>query len=445
MRNELLSSRRTFLKTVAAAGVAAPFVTRGLTTASPNDILGHVSFGAGGMAESDLRAITASKFVRLVAVADVDLNRAEALKKRFPDLRIYQDWRRLLDKEHKNFDSANVSTPDHMHAPIAMSAMQLGKHIYGQKPLAHDIFEVRRLTEMAARKKLVTQMGIQIHSATEYRLAVTLVQDGTIGKIKEVHTWSNKKWGDPDPLPDTVDPVPSGFDWDLWLGVCASRPFIGGEYYHPGNWRKRLDFGCGTFGDMGCHIYDPVFTALSLTAPISVRSEGPSPNQWNWASDAVIHYVFPGTRFTEGKTVKVTWYDGDRRPPEEVQALIEEDKLPEQGSVVVGTQGVMLIPHVAPPRLYPKAHFKDFKFPEVPGEDHWLQWVEACRGNGKTAAGFSYSGPLTEAVLLGGVATRFPQTTLEWNAKKLKFRNVKEANRYVRRSYRRGWSVKRLS
>jgi predicted dehydrogenase len=440
-----VSSRRSFLKTVSAAAIAAPFVTRGLMAASPNGMLRHVSFGTSGMALADLNAITASKFVKLVAVADVDLNRAEAIKKKFPDVKVYQDWRELLDKEHKNFDSANVSTPDHMHAAIAMSAMQLGKHVYGQKPLAHDLFEVRRLTEIAARKKLVTQMGIQIHSNAEYKLAVRLVQEGVIGKIKEVHTWSNKKWGDSEPLPTSSDPVPEGLNWDLWLGVCASRPFIGNGYYHPGNWRKRLDFGTGTFGDMGCHIYDPVFKALDLTAAISVRSEGPAPNQWNWATDALIHYVFPGTRFTEEKTVKVTWYDGDRRPPAEIVALIEGDRLPGQGSIAIGTKGAMLIPHIAKPALYPKAQFKDFQPPEVAADDHWLQWVEACRGNGKTSAGFSYSGPLTEAVLLGSVATRFPQTTLEWNSKKLKFKNVKEANRFVRRSYRKGWSVKKLS
>ncbi len=445
MNQPPVSTRRTFLKTVTAAGVAAPFVTRGLMAASPNSMLRHVSFGTGGMAAADLGAITSSQFVKLVAVADVDLNRTAAIKNRFPDIKVYQDWRELLDREHKNFDSANVSTPDHMHAAIAMSAMQLGKHVYGQKPLAHDLFEVRRLTEMAARKKLVTQMGIQIHSSVEYRLAVKLVQDGVIGKIKEVHTWSNKKWGDTEPLPNRTDPVPDGFNWDLWLGVCATRPFIGDHYYHPGNWRKRLDFGCGTFGDMGCHIYDPVFKALDLTAPVSVRSEGASPNQWNWATDALIHYIFPGTKFTDGKTVQVTWYDGDRRPGEDVRALLEEDPLPDQGSILVGTKGVMVIPHISKPRLHPKAQFKDFQFPEVTGENHWLQWVEACRGNGRAAAGFSYSGPLTEAVLLGGVATHFPQTTLEWNARKLKFTNVKEANHLVRRTYRKGWSVKKLS
>jgi predicted dehydrogenase len=157
-------------------------------------------------------------------------------------------------------------------------------------------------------------MGIQIHSASEYRTAVQRIQQLRIGKITEVHTWSGKKWGDPGAMPQRTDPVPEGLDWDQWVGVAAMRPFIGDGWYHPGNWRKRLDFGTGTFGDMGCHIYDPVFAALALTAPISVRSEGPAPNDHSWAIDARIEYVFPGTPFTEGRTVKVTWYDGDERP-----------------------------------------------------------------------------------------------------------------------------------
>jgi predicted dehydrogenase len=288
-------------------------------------------------------------------------------------------------------------------------------------------------------------MGIQIHSAVEYRLAVKLVQDGAIGKIKEVHTWSNKKWGDSGKRPDRNDPVPADMNWDLWLGVAESRPFVGAGYYHPGNWRKRLDFGTGTFGDMGCHIYDPVFKALALTAPLSVRSEGPTPDTENWAVDAVIHYLFPGTPFTEGKTVKVVWYDGDQRPPAEIVKLLEGDRTPDQGSIFVGTKGVMLLPHISRPVLYPDNTYKDFKLPPMDGNDHWLQFLEAIRGNGKTAANFDYAGPLTEAVLLGGVATRFPKTTLEWNAKAVKFSNVSDANKFLRRTYRKGWEVKGLS
>ena len=435
-------SRRSFLKTTAAAVLSGPFFVPRLLSAPRSERVLHASFGAGGMALSDLSTIASHPNVDLIAIADVEPKRGEALKKKWPNLRIYEDWRVLLDKE-KELTSVNVSTPDHMHAPIGMSAMLRGLHVYGQKPLTHDLYETRQLTEMARKKKLVTQMGIQIHSEAAYRLAVRLVQDGAIGKIKEVHTWSSKKWGDSQPRPTRTDPMPTGFNWDLWLGVCAERPFVGNGYYHPGNWRKRLDFGTGTFGDMGCHIYDPVFKALALTAPLSVRSEGPAPNDYCWATDARILYVFPGNQYTADKTVRVTWYDGDQRPPPEIVQLAG-GKAPDQGSIFIGENGVMLLPHVAPPSLFPRERFADFKMPQVKSSNHWHQFVEAIRGNDKTSANFDYAGPLTEAVLLGSVATRFPQTTLDWKASSLKFTNNKEANQFVRRKYRKGWEVKGL-
>jgi predicted dehydrogenase len=239
--------------------------------------------------------------------------------------------------------------------------------------------------------------------------------------------------------------VPASFNWDAWLGVTAPRPFLGNAYYHPGNWRKRLDFGTGTFGDMGCHIYDPVFNALQLTAPISVRSDGPAPNAWNWAVNAIVRYVFPGTPYTAGQTINVTWYDGDERPPKDVQAVIEGDKLPGQGSLFIGTKGAMLLPHIDFAMLYPDKDFDGFHRPDVQEKDHWLSFVDACLGLGRTTAGFDYSGPLTETVLLGSVACRFPQTTLHWNAHALKFDNMPAANQYIRRQYRDGWTVRGLS
>ena len=444
MKSHRSFSRRSFLKSIGTATLAAPFVTRGLMAQSPNSVLRHASFGAAGMAWTDITELTKLKQLQLVAVAEVDLNRTVELKKQFPAVKIYQDWRQLLDKEAKNIDSVNVSTPDHMHAPIGMSAMQLGKHVYGQKPLAHDLYEVRKLTEFARRKKLVTQMSIQIHSQNHYRLATKLVRSGVIGKIKEAHSWCPKSWGDPAPRPDASDPVPTGFDWNLWLGVCSERPYIGKGYYHPATWRKRLDFGTGTFGDMGCHIFDPVFDSLGLPPPISVRSEGPAPNQWNWAMDSRIHYTFPGTQYTADKTFGVTWYDGTSKPPPEIIALLEGDELPNTGSIFVGSEGVMVLPHINRPLLYPDKKFRDFKYPEIDSRDHWGEFVEAARGNGHTSCGFDYSGPLTEAVLLGGVASRFPQTTLHWQAAKLKFKEA-DANRFLRRDYRHGWSVKGLS
>jgi predicted dehydrogenase len=238
--------------------------------------------------------------------------------------------------------------------------------------------------------------------------------------------------------------VPAGFDWDLWLGVCAERPFINKEYYHPSNWRKRLDFGTGTLGDMGCHILDPVFKSIGLTAPISVRSEGSAPNQWNWPVDSEVRYVFPGTAYTADKTLPVTWYDGAQKPPQAIRALLEGDDLPGTGSILVGTHGVLVVPHVARPMLYPDKKYKDLKFPEVAEENHWGRYVEACLGGARTTAGFDYSGPLAEAVLLGTVALRFPQTTLHWNSAALAFSEI-EPNQFVRRQYRDGWAVKGLT
>ena len=449
------TNRRQFVKTLGAAAIAAPFFTRHLISAPPSATLRHASFGVAGMAWNDIQALTSNPFLKLVAVAEVDLNRIEQVKSWYPEAKIYQDWRELLDKEKNNIDSVNVSTPDHMHAPIGMSAMHLGKHLYCQKPLAHDLHEVRAMTKLAREKKLVTQMCIQIHSQKEYRMAVALVQSGAIGKVKEVHTWSNKKWGDVGAPPAPTAKVPDGFNWDLWQGGRDPRPFVGETYYHPENWRKRLDFGTGTFGDMGCHIFDPVFEALALTTPLSLRSEGPAPDKWNWAINAKIHYVFPGTRFTADKTVPLTWYDGDERPPAEIQALVAPSKpaepaanskkssgsLLDQGSIVIGTEGVLHVPHIAMPRLFPEAKFKDYPMPQVEGSHHWSNWAQACVAGGAPSANFDYSGPLTESVILGSVAVRFPKTKLEWNSAKLQFDNVPEANAFVRRTYRQGWEV----
>ncbi len=434
------SSRRRFLQ----AGAAAPAFLRELISKPRNSTLRLGAFGGGNMAYITLDQICSHPSVKLACVAEVDSAQLGNFKKKYADTPVHQDWRRMLDQEHKNLDIVCVGTPDHMHAPISMSALQRGLNVYCQKPLTHDLYETRQLTLTARKKNLVSQMGIQVHSAREYKTAVALVQNGAIGKIKEVHSWSNKKWGDPDPMPDRSDPVPPTLNWDLWLGVAASRPFIGDTYYHTVNWRKRIDFGTATFGDMGCHIFDPVFSALRLTAPISVRSEGPKPTQHNWAINAVIHYVFPGTAITEGKTVNISWYDGDSRPPQEIQALIGSQKMPDQGSIFVGTKGVMLLPHTAMPVLLPEEQFKDYPTPVFERDNHYHQFVDTVLGKAKTSAGFDYAGPLTESVLLGPVATRFPQTTLEWNSARMKFKNSAEASALVRRTYRKGWEVKGL-
>ena len=390
------------------------------------------------MAGADIGSLTASKNLKLVAVAEVDLARVGELKKHFPDLRVYQDWRQLLDKE-KDLDSVNVSTPDHMHAPITMSAMQRGLHVYSQKPLTQTIFEARTLTTVAKEKNLITQMGIQIHSHPVHKLVVETIHAGAIGKVKEVHSWSGKHWGDNALKPDKTDPVPASLDWNGWLGVSPEHSFLSG-YYHPGEWRKRLDFGTGTFGDMGCHILDPVYGALALTAPTSVHSVGGAPVGESWGLDSQVLYKFPQTKYTT-EAPTLTWYDGDRRPPAEIKSLIGDRGLSDQGSIYIGTEGVCYSPYIDNPTLLPSTKFADYKFPKTEGDDHYIQFVEAVRGNGKTSTPFSYAGPLTEMVLLGCLATRFPEKTLEWDAANVKVTNVPEANNFVKKTYRRGWEV----
>ena len=420
--------------------LAAPFFIKNLISAPVNGRVRLAAMGASNMAWATLRNIATHGSVDLVSVAEIDTSRTGEVKTRFPAAKHYQDWRKMLDAEYKNLDAICVGTPDHMHAPQAMAAMQRGLHVYCQKPLTSRVAEARKLNEFAHAKNLITQMGIQVHSSVEYKLAVSMIQSGTIGKIKEVHTWSNKKWGDMEKRPKTKDAIPSSLDWNGWLGVAKPFPYIK-DYCHLVNWRKRLEFGTGTFGDMGCHIYDPIFAALALTSPLTVRAEGPAPNGTNWAINAIVKYVFPGTKYTAGNTVNVTWYDGDERPGREIQELIGDEKMPDQGSISIGTDGVMLLPHVGKPVFLSQGKMQTVTMPDIQADNHYYQFVDAVMGKGKTSTAFDYSGPLSETVLLGSLATKFRNTTLEWDSANMKFKNVKAANAHLHRKYRSGWNV----
>jgi predicted dehydrogenase len=437
-------NRRDFIKTASLAGVSLPLFNIGRAGTSPNGMVNHASFGAAGMAMADIKNLARSEHFNLVAVAEVDDGRVAKLRESFPDVNVYKDWRVLLEKEHKHLDSVNVSTPDHMHAPIGITAMELGLHVYGQKPLAQNLWETRRMATVASETGVVTQMGIQLSSGAYERLTVRLIQDGVVGKIREVHVFSHKSWGDPAPRPEKVDPVPAGLDWDLWCGVGPKVDFIA-KYYHPGQWRKRLAFGTGTLGDMGCHIYSPMFGALGVVPPISVKSTGGTPNAHNWARDERFEYVFPGGDMTAGKTVKVTWYDGVQRPPETFKEMFGE-KMPRQGAIFVGTDGVLLAPHNGRPVPYPREKFADYRYPKLPPRSHYLDFIDAVRGEDvKPVADFvRYGGPLTETVLLGALASHFPNKKLKWDAANLRFKNHEAANALISREYRKGWEVEGL-
>ena len=440
-----MNSRRSFIRRTAVATGSLPLFNIGAAGASPNEKVNHASFGADGMAFADIKSLTRGGLVNLVAVAEVDESRLGKVREAFPAVKVYKDWRVLLDKEHGNLDSVNVSTPDHMHAPIGVTAMKLGLHVYGQKPLAQNLFEARRMAETARETGVVTQMGIQLSSGTYERLAARMVQDGVIGKVEEVFIFSHKTWGDPHPRPNRADPIPAGFDWDLWLGVAAERSFISG-YYHPSQWRKRLDFGTGTLGDMGCHIYSPMFQALGIRTPLRVKSVGGKPNATNWAVDEAFEYTFPGNERTAGKTLKVSWCDGALRPPKKFAELFGE-KMPKQGTIFVGTEGLLLAPHMGLPVPYPREKFAEYRYPKLPAREHYSDFVAAVRGEKvKPIADFAqYAGPLTETVLLGALSSHFPNETLEWDPKNLRFTNSEAANGFIRREYRKGWEVVGLS
>lgn len=440
-----MNSRRSFIRRTAVATGSLPLFNIGAAGASPNEKVNHASFGADGMAFADIKSLTRGGLVNLVAVAEVDESRLGKVREAFPAVKVYKDWRVLLDKEHGNLDSVNVSTPDHMHAPIGVTAMKLGLHVYGQKPLAQNLFEARRMAETARETGVVTQMGIQLSSGTYERLAARMVQDGVIGKVEEVFIFSHKTWGDPHPRPNRADPIPAGFDWDLWLGVAIDRSFISG-YYHPSQWRKRLDFGTGTLGDMGCHIYSPMFQALGIRTPLRVKSVGGKPNATNWAVDEAFEYTFPGNERTAGKTLKVSWCDGALRPPKKFAELFGE-KMPKQGTIFVGTEGLLLAPHMGLPVPYPREKFAEYRYPKLPAREHYSDFVAAVRGEKvKPIADFAqYAGPLTETVLLGALSSHFPNETLEWDPKNLRFTNSEAANGFIRREYRKGWEVDGLS
>ncbi|MHC4511366.1 MAG: Gfo/Idh/MocA family protein [Planctomycetota bacterium] len=429
-------SRRDLIR-AAAAAAAFTFVPRyvlgGPGRTPPSEKLNVACIGVGGMGAGDTRQVGTEN---IVALCDVDWKRAAGTFERLPGAKKYRDFRQMLDKEGRNLDAVTVSTPDNTHAVAAMMAIRMGKHVYCQKPLAHDIFEVRQLTEAAREHKVMTQMGIQIHAEDSVKLVVEMIKSGVIGKVREVEIWSNKNWGG-GTRPDETPPVPETLDWDLWLGPAPWRPYH--PAYLPGNWRRWWDFGTGTLGDMGCHIIDPAFWALDLGSPVSVEAHPAPFNDQTYPEATAVRWEFPARG--ELPPVAMTWYDGARSPflPKELEP---GRKLPGQGGLYFGEKGTILAPHMGGPRLIPESEMQGFKAPEqfLPrGVNHYQDWIRACKGGPTPSADFDYSGPLTETILLGNVAARAGRK-LYWDGPNLQITNVPEANRYLKREYRAGWS-----
>lgn len=436
------SSRRTFVKTLASAG-AGLSLAGSRTWAAPSERLNVASIGTGGKGWSDLTEIAKSPHVTVVALCDIDesaqhLGRAAET---FPKARRYTDWRKLLD-DARDFEAVIVSTPDQMHAPIALAAMELGKHVHCQKPLTHTVSEARQMRLAAKKAGVVTQMGNQIQSHPAYRTAVAIVHEGAIGKVREVHSWQSgaMRWMLESDRPEGADPIPGTLHWDSWLGVAPARPFKA-NIYHPFNWRAWQDFSNGQLGDFGCHILDPVFMALALTAPLTIRAEAPPINREVWTKSSTVYYEFPGTPRTAGSTLRVTWYDGEgHKPSLDALGLPDGTALPGAGSALLGETGTLIIPHVAAPQLLPAERFAEYKLPEVGERNHYTSWADACRGEGTTTSHFDYAGPLTETVLLGSIAIRLPRETLKWDAAAMRIGNSSDANAMLTKEYRKEWS-----
>lgn len=405
--------------------------------------------GVGGMGAEDLKSLASHPSVDITALCDVDSNILAAAQALYSKAKVYKDYRIMLKELSDNIDAVIVSTPDHTHAPASMMAMEMDKAVYCQKPLTHHVSEARAMSDLAAKKGLVTQMGIQVHSFYDYKLATKLIQTSIIGKVHTVRAWSPKNWGYDGPKPAQNDPIPNHLDWNLWLGTAPVRPYKEGMY-HTQNWRKIMDYGCGTFGDMGVHIFDTPYNALQLGVPITITNNCRKPNGYGFPEKNVVTYEFPGTMHT-ADTLKWVWYDGPGAPasiPELV--LPDQEVLPEQGAIFYGEKGTLLLPHFMQlPRLIVDGKFveidlskyntKDVGVPTVEyaleADKHYHQFVDACLGRGECSAPFSYSAKLTETILLGVIAGSFPNKTLHWDSGRGQFAEA-AANKYLLGDYR---------
>ena len=401
------------------------------------------------MGLSDLESISSHALVDVVALCDVDSIALKEAHKLYPSAKTYTDYRELLKEMKDDIDAVIVSTPDHTHAPVSMMAMELDKPVYCQKPLTHHVTEARAMRKMAEDKNLVTQMGIQAHSLYDYKLATLLIQSGIIGKVNTVRAWSPKNWGFDGLEPKGSDSIPESLDWNLWLGTSTKRPYKTNVYHH-GNWRKLLDYGCGTLGDMGVHIFDTPYNTLQLDVPRTIKNKCRKPTGFGFPEHNVVTYIFPGTKFT-ADSLKWVWYDGEEAPKKHKDFVLPNNEtLPYQGAMFIGEKGRLLLPHfMKPPKHIVNGEYIDLDLSVIKesddlgqptisynteGQKHYHQFVDACLCKDECSAPFSYSAKLTETILLGVIAGRFPNKTLHWDNDKAEFKES-EVNQFLDSPY----------
>lgn len=434
-------SRRRFFQSSAAAtaAVAFPFISvRNVLGA--NSRLNVACVGVGGKGTVDVAGVSGEN---IIGLCDVDGNRLASAAKRYAGAQGFADWRVMFDKLGKQIDAVTVSTPDHLHFHPSYRAVREGKHVFCQKPLTHTVWEARTLTEAARKAKVATQMGNQGISQPKLRRDAELVKAGVLGSIREVHAWTDRPgrwWKQGQQRPVEYPPVPKELNWDLWLGPAPQRP------YHPAwghfAWRGWWDFGTGAPGDMGCHLLNLPALAMDFRDPVAVeaKSEGATSESGPLWSEVKWEFPERGTQ----RAFQFHWYDGGRKPAAE---LFPGRKFGENGLLVVGAKDTFLGSYEGGGAFKSGATYEDFKhIPEtLPKNENWdrchyEEWIAACKGGPRAYSNFDVAGPVTEVVLLGNVALRAGQR-LEWDAKKLKVTNVKSANQFLKREYRKGWKV----
>ncbi len=405
---------------------------------APSDRLNFAAVGIGGMGHADLTNF-AKEGQNIVSLCDVDYKYAERTFKEYPKATRYKDFRIMLEKEAKNIDAVIVATPDFMHAPISLMAMRMGKHVYCEKPLTHTVAEAFEMARVAREMKVATQMGNAGQAGEGWRVLKEYFMAGAIGRVREVHQWSDRPrgggvWPQAIARPTATMPVPKGLDWQLWLGVAPDRPYH--FVYHPFRWRGWLDFGTGALGDMGCHAFHPIFKALDLAHPISVEASSTEWHEETFPLVSVVKYQFPA-RGPEQPPLTLTWYDGMIRPTMPME-LEPDRKVEYNDTLYVGDSGKMLSN-----RIIPEERHKEFPKPaEVLPRSigHHKEFIAACKGGDPAGANFEFAALVTEVVLLGNIALRM-QKKLEWDGEQRRFTNLPEANAFLTKTYRPGYQV----
>ncbi len=442
-------TRRAFVRTAGTAVAAFTIVPRHVIAGSgqvpPSERINIAGIGCGGMGESDINEVARNS--NIVALCDVDSDRAAKSFQKFPDAKRFTDFRKMFDAMEKQIDAVTVATPDHCHAVVAMAAIKRRKHVYCEKPLAHSVHEVRELMKAAQKHKVVTQLGNQGHSFETIRVFCEWISDGAIGKVHTIHCGCNAVNSGIDQLPKLSEhhPVPATLDWDLWLGPAQHRPYH--PAYLPASWRGWVPFGNGTVGDWTCHVVDPVFWALDLGAPTTILAKVKD-YDFKTQGDAfpkgeIITYQFPAN--AKRGPVTLHWYSGTEKIPRPTELEADEKDI-DTGAVVMGDKGTIVYGshgagHV---HIIPQAQADAYQRPPktIPrAKEHHQDWLQAIRNGTKAGSDFSYGGPLTEIAMLGVIAIKLTGTKLEWDTKAVRFKNSREANEFLNPPYRKGWSL----